>query len=53
MNKAPKGTYMKEFHRQAVKLVLNDGLPLPEAGVGCRCHHGHLAIGSGLKVTAS
>ena len=31
MNKIPKCSYTKEFRRQAVKLVLSDGLSLPEA----------------------
>ena len=31
MNKAPKGSYTKEFRSEAVKLVLSDRLSLPEA----------------------
>ena len=31
MNKAPKGSYTKEFRSQALKLVLSDRLSLPEA----------------------
>jgi len=31
MNKVPKCNYTKEFRIQAVKLVLSDGLTLPEA----------------------
>ncbi len=32
MQKLPKGTYTKEFREQAVKLVLEAGLSLREAG---------------------
>ncbi len=32
MQKLPKGTYTKEFREQAVKLVLEEGLSLREAG---------------------
>ena len=33
MQKLPKGTYTKEFREQAVKLVLEEGLSLREAGL--------------------
>ncbi len=34
MKKVPKGRYTKEFREEAVKLVTEEGLSLPE--VGCR-----------------
>ena len=32
MKKVPKGKYTKEFREEAVKLVTEEGLSLPEAG---------------------
>ena len=32
MEKVPNGKYTKEFREEAVKLVTNEGLSLPEAG---------------------
>ena len=32
MKKVPKGRYTKEFREEAVKLVTEEGLSLPEAG---------------------
>jgi transposase len=32
MKRLPKGTYTKEFREQAVRLVTEEGLPVPEAG---------------------
>ena len=32
MKRLPKETYTKEFREQAVKLVTEQGLPVPEAG---------------------
>ena len=29
--------YTKEFREQAVRLVLEEGLSIPQAGSGCRC----------------
>ena len=33
MKKVPKGRYTKEFREEAVKLVKEEGLSLPEAGL--------------------
>ena len=32
MQRLPRGVYTKEFREQAVRLVLEEGLPLPRAG---------------------
>lgn len=32
MQRLPRGVYTKEFREQAVRLVLEEGLPIPQAG---------------------
>ena len=32
MQRIPRGVYTKEFREQAVRLVLDEGLPIPQAG---------------------
>jgi len=32
MQRPPRGVYTKEFRAQAVRLVLEEGLPIPQAG---------------------
>ena len=37
MKRAPQGRYSREFRQEAVKLVLEENLSLPEAGTSVGC----------------
>lgn len=42
MERIPYGNYTKEFRQEAVNLVIEGGLSIPEAGRGERCYRGFL-----------